>query len=78
LAYLAQINPEWADVADMADAGAFISALKKDLLAEVKGSGEVVHFPSLAAVEIGEENGEQKETGAEGNDAGEEASPPAK
>lgn len=57
ISHLAQLQPEWADIANMKDAGAFIGALKETLLAGPgEGSdetepGDVIHFPS--AVEEG-------------------------
>lgn len=42
LVYLGQLNPEWGDVANLADASAFVTALKRELSppAEEEGSGE--------------------------------------
>jgi hypothetical protein len=52
LAYLVQVNPDWADLADMEDASRFIYALKESLQPEPaeQGTGDVVDFPPLAAV----------------------------
>jgi len=80
LVYLTQVNPEWADLADMNDAGAFISALKKELMAGVKGSGgpaDVVQFPPLVAVERGEGSAEQKEAANKTDDEAKGPSSPS-
>lgn len=53
MTYLVQVNPEFADVADMRDAGDFLGALK-DALANrnddeaEEGSGELLEFPAAA------------------------------